>query len=127
MYFYLFFIQIYFTKLIFSIKNYQVILKLNILGSFLYLFSLNSLIISSNCSTQKSISSFVFSSPIVILKDPCDISFSNPIAKSTCDGFEEPELHALPVDAHIPLSSNFNKSSSPLTFSKDIFAFPGSL
>ena len=82
---------------------------------------------SSSCSTKKSISCFVFSSPKVILNAPFENSLFKPIANNTCDGFEFPELHALPAEAHIPFSSNFNSKSSPSTFLKDIFAFPGSL
>lgn len=58
--------------------------------------------IFSKLSIKKSISSFVFLYPNVVLKDPSIYSFGVFIASSTCDGSVLPELQAEPVDAHIP-------------------------
>ena len=44
----------------------------------------------------------MFSSPNVTLNAPCDILHGMPSAVSTCDGSGSFELHAEPLDAHIP-------------------------
>ena len=51
----------------------------------------------------------------------------NPIAVNTCDGSLCPEVHAEPLEAHIPKLSNSNNNCSPFMFLKDTFAFPGNL
>ena len=41
------------------------------------------------------------------------ISSFNPRAKRTCEGSNEPEEHALPLEAEIPAKSKPNKIDSP--------------
>ena len=72
-------------------------------------------------------SSFVFSIPKVILNAPCANLYGKPIEVSTCDGSIVPEVHAEPLEAHIPFISNLYNNSSPSIPSKDILLFPGSL
>lgn len=67
----------------------------------------------------------MFSSPNVTRNDPCAISLDNPIATNTCDGSNEPDVHAEPDEAHIPFKSKFSNNASPSTPINDILAFPG--
>ena len=72
-------------------------------------------------------SSSLVSSESVILTEPCAISCGSPMASSTCDGSRDPEVHADPDDAHIPLRSSMIRSDSPSTNLKLKFALFGSL
>jgi len=74
-----------------------------------------------------SISSSVFSSPIVSRNEPWAISSGRPIASNTCDGSILPAVHAEPLDTQIPSMSRLNISDSPSTNSKETLTFPGSL
>lgn len=69
----------------------------------------------------------MFSSPKVILNDPCAISCDNPIARRTCDGSNDPDVHADPLEPQIPFASKFSNKDSPSINSKEILAFPGNL
>ena len=69
----------------------------------------------------------MLSSPNVTLSEPCAISCGKPIAKSTCDGSSEPDVHAEPLEAHIPLASKYKSNDSPSINLNDILAFPGNL
>ena len=56
----------------------------------------------------------MFSTPNVVLNEPCKYSGVNPIAVNTCDGSVDAELHAEPLDAQIPFSSNLSSKSPPI-------------
>ena len=51
----------------------------------------------------------VDAAPKVVLNDPCAFSWGNPIANSTCEGSNRPDVQALPLDAQIPSKSNDKK------------------
>ena len=59
--------------------------------------------------------------------EPCAISCGRPIASKTWDGSSEPDVHALPLDAHIPFKSKLRSKPSPSINLNDIFELPGSL
>ena len=65
--------------------------------------------------------------PIDILSEPCAISCGKPIASNTCDGSNEPDVQALPLDAHIPFRSKFKRSPSPSINLNEILLVPGNL
>ena len=69
----------------------------------------------------------MFSSPKLTLRAPFDKLSGKPIAFRTCDGSDEPEVHAEPLEAHIPFSSNLNSRAEPSINSNEKLAFPGSL
>lgn len=69
----------------------------------------------------------MFASPNVTLSEPLANSYGSPIAINTCDGLEFPELQAEPDEAHIPFSSNLNKSVSASIPLNEKLQFPGSL
>ena len=64
-------------------------------------------------STVKSTSSRVVSSEIVSLTEPCAISCGSPIARRTCEGSSEPEVHADPLEPHIFFWSSIISNDSP--------------
>ena len=66
------------------------------------------------------------SSPIVSRSEPWATSCTLPIASSTWLGSREPDVHALPEEAQIPLSSRRSRSDSPSMPSKQKFTLPGS-
>ena len=65
--------------------------------------------------------------PIDILNEPCAISCGSPIASRTCEGSKEPDVQALPLEAHIPFKSRFNNKPSPSINLNDILLFPFNL
>ena len=52
---------------------------------------------------------------------------SKPIANSTCEGSNEPDVQALPLEAHIPSKSKESKIDSPSINLNLTFTFPGNL
>ena len=74
-----------------------------------------------------SISSSLTSSPMLSLNEPCATSCTLPIARRTWLGSSEPDVHALPDDACMPLSSRSSRSDSPSIPSKQKLTFPGHL
>ena len=67
------------------------------------------------------------SSAIVSLNDPWATSWGLPIASKTWLGSSDPDVHAEPEDAAIPLASNNKSNDSPSIPSKQKFTLPGNL
>ena len=73
------------------------------------------------------ISSIVLFSFKLILKEPWAISAGSPIARRTWEGFNELDVQAEPLDAHIPKESNNNNKDSPSIPSKETFKLEATL
>ena len=67
----------------------------------------------------------MFSSLIVSLIEPCAISCGRPIASNTCEGSNEPDVQAEPLDAHTPFWSNNINIDSPSMNLKQKFILLG--
>lgn len=73
------------------------------------------------------ISSSVFASHRDRRREPCATSCGLPMASNTWDGSSEPEVQALPEEAHMPFASRSKSRLSPSIPSKQKLTFPGSL
>ena len=78
-------------------------------------------------SSTRSTSASVLNRPREKRTDPCAKLNGTPMARSTCDGSNVPEVHADPDEAQIPAWSSMSRIASPSTFLKLTFAVPGSL
>ena len=72
-----------------------------------------------------SISSSVLPASMVRRSEPCATSCGLPIASRTWLGSSEPEVQALPEEAHIPAASSRSSRLSPSIPSKQKLTFPG--